>query len=169
MRCLRRILGISWKDRVPNKDVLMQAGMPSMFAMLSQRRLRWLGHVSRMDDGRIPKDLLYGELATGSRPAGRPALRYKDVIKRDMKAGGIDPTGWETVAADRNSWRHAVKAGTLISEKRREDQWAKKKERRLQRASAPTQPGADFICNNCNRACRSKIGLFSHNRRCHPP
>ncbi|XP_019625432.1 PREDICTED: uncharacterized protein LOC109470795 [Branchiostoma belcheri] len=92
MRCLRRILGISWQDRVPNKDVLTQAGMTSMYALLSQRRLRWLGHVSRMDDGRIPKDVLYGELATGARPAGRPVLRYKYVLKRDMKAGGIDQT-----------------------------------------------------------------------------
>jgi len=168
MRCLRRILGISWQDRVPNKDVLAQAGMLSMFALLTQRRLRWLGHVSRMDDGRIAKDVLYGELATGSRPAGRPVLRYKDVVKRDMKAGDINPTGWETVAADCSSWRHAVKAGMQTSEKRREDQWEEKRERRRQRlASAPTQPGADFTCDNCNRACRSRIGLYSHSRRCH--
>ena len=77
LRCLRRLLGITWKDRITNIDVLAMVGMPSMYAMLSQRRLRWLGHVSRMDDGRIPKDILYGELATGTRPTGRPALRLK--------------------------------------------------------------------------------------------
>lgn len=60
MRCLWRILGITWNDRVPKKDVLVQEGMSSIFSSLSQRRLRWLGHVSRMDDGRIPKDILYG-------------------------------------------------------------------------------------------------------------
>ena len=81
LRCLRRLLGITWQDRVTNIDVLAKAGMPSMYAMLSQRRLRWLGHVSRMDDGRIPKDTLYGELATGTRPTGRPALRHKDLLK----------------------------------------------------------------------------------------
>ena len=84
LRCLRRILGISWQDRVPNKDVLERAGIPSMFAMLSQRRLRWLGHILRMEDGRLPKDVLYGELTSGSRPVGRPMLRYKDVCKGDM-------------------------------------------------------------------------------------
>ena len=88
LRCLRRLLGITWQDRVTNINVLAMAGMPSMYAMLSQRRLRWLGHVSRMDDGRIPKDTLYGELATGTRPTGRPALRLKDVLKRDLKTGG---------------------------------------------------------------------------------
>ena len=49
-RCLRRILGITWQDYVSNKDVVAQAGLPSMFALLNQRRLGWLGHVSRMKD-----------------------------------------------------------------------------------------------------------------------
>ena len=81
LRCLRRILGISWQDHVPNKQVLEQAGIQSVFAILSQKHLRWLGHVRCVQDGRIPKDILYGELATGSRPAGRSVLRYKDVCK----------------------------------------------------------------------------------------
>ena len=37
-----------------------------MFALFSQRRLRWLGHVSRMEDGEIPKDIFYD---AGPRPA----------------------------------------------------------------------------------------------------
>ena len=169
LRCLRRILGITWQDRISNKNVLAQAGTPSMFALLSQRRLRWLGHVSRMQDGRIPKDMLYGELATGSRPKGRPHLRYKDVCKRDMKAGNIDPAGWEAVAVDRSKWRLAIKQGIQRSEKRREDLWEERKERRQQKvASAPTEAGTPYICGNCNRDCHSRIGLFSHSRACNP-
>ena len=140
-----------------------------MFALLSQRRLRWLGHVCRMEDGRIPKDILYGELATGSRPAGRPVLRYKDVCKRDMKAGNINPTGWEAVAADRSRWRLTVRAGIQSCEKRREEQWEERRERRRQKeASPPIEPSAYFTCTNCKRACRSRIGLHSHSRRCKP-
>ena len=30
--------------------------------VLRQRKLRWLGHVRRIADGRIPKEILYGEL-----------------------------------------------------------------------------------------------------------
>ena len=96
MRSLRCILGISWQDKVPN-TVLSRAGLPSMFTLLRQRRLRWLGHVHRMPDGHIPKDLLHGELATGSRRTGRPQLRYRDVVKRDMKAVGIDTETWENL------------------------------------------------------------------------
>ncbi|XP_072015051.1 uncharacterized protein [Amphiura filiformis] len=114
MRCLRRILCFTWQDHVTNKAVLEKAGILSMFALLSQRRLRWLGHVSRMDDGRIPKDLLYGQLEIGSRPVGRPALRFKDVCKRDMKNCDINPSNWESMAADRNSWKDAVKTGACV-------------------------------------------------------
>ena len=70
-----------------------------MFTLLGQRRLRWLGHVSRIEDGRILKDMLYGELVTGSRPAGRPVLLYTDVCKHYLKAGDINPAGWEAAAA----------------------------------------------------------------------
>ena len=48
------------------------------------RCLRWLGHVHCMEDGRLPKDILYGEFYNAPRWTGRPKLRYKDVIKRDM-------------------------------------------------------------------------------------
>ena len=63
MRCLRRILGITWRDKATNNDVLVIAGIPTMYTFLRQRRPRWLGHVHRMEDGRIPKDLMYGELS----------------------------------------------------------------------------------------------------------
>ena len=85
LRCLRRILGISWQDHIPNTEVLAKAGPLSMYVLLTKKRLRWLGHVTSTQDGRLPKDILYGELATGSRPTGRPTLRYKDVLKRDLK------------------------------------------------------------------------------------
>ncbi|CAH1267017.1 TTC28 [Branchiostoma lanceolatum] len=105
MRCMRRILGISWKDKVTNTEVLSRPGLPTMFTLLRQRRLRWLGHVRRMEDGRIPKDLLYGELISGKRRTGRPQLRFKDVCKRDLKALDINTEHWEDLASDRSRWR----------------------------------------------------------------
>ena len=37
-----------------------------------------------MQDGRIPKDVMFGQLKEGKRRRGRPKLRYKDVVKRDL-------------------------------------------------------------------------------------
>ena len=86
LRCLGRIIGISLQDRVANTDVLERAGPPSIFTPLSQRRLRWLGHVRRMDDGRIPKDLLYGELASGARSKGRSGSGTKILARATRNA-----------------------------------------------------------------------------------
>ena len=68
--------------------------------MIRQRRLRWLGHVRRMNDGRIPKYILYREHNAGKRNLGRPQLHYRDVCKRDMNELSIDKIKWEELATD---------------------------------------------------------------------
>ena len=55
--------------------------------------------------------MLYGELSLGSRPTGRPASRFKDACKRDMKACDIDTSSWETAAHDRTTWRKITRDG----------------------------------------------------------
>ena len=103
MCCLRLILGITWQDKLTNKLVLAKAGVPSLYTLLKQRCMRWLGHVTQMKDGRIPKDLLYGELATGKRPTQQPQLCFKDVCKRDLQALGINTDPWKVAATDRDA------------------------------------------------------------------
>ena len=97
------ILNITWQDKVPNNTVLARAGCTSMFTMLKQRRMCWLGHVVRTDDGRISKDLLYGELVQGKRLTGRPQLRFKDACKRDLNALNIDKNNWQATALKRSA------------------------------------------------------------------
>ena len=91
-----------------------QPGIPTMFSFFKQRRRRWLGNVCRMEDGCIPKDLLYGELVSGKRPIGRLQLWYKDICKRDLKALGINTDTWEAAAADRSTWKQEVKEGLSL-------------------------------------------------------
>ena len=64
---------------------------------IMQTRLRWLGHVRRIEDSRIPKDLLYAELREGRREVGCPQLRFKDVVKRDVPLN----KEWTIVSRDR--------------------------------------------------------------------
>ena len=64
--------------------------MMSVEALLAAHQLQWAGHVTRMQRDRIPRILLYRELAHGSSLRGRQKLRFKDVMKRHMKAAGID-------------------------------------------------------------------------------
>ena len=155
MRCLRRLLGVTWKDHVSNEDVIEKAGSYSMVDLLRQRRLRWLGHVCRMEDGRIPKDLLFGQLATGSRPRGRPHLRFKDLCKRDLLDCGLNPAELQSHAADRASWRRATRAGIKLASNHRTSKKQEKKAARQQRATS-TAPSGTFTCTTCGRACQSR-------------
>ena len=46
----------------------------------------WAGHVACMSDDRVPKQLLFGELTTGTRTVGRPLLRWKDSLKDTLNS-----------------------------------------------------------------------------------
>ena len=53
LRHLRQILQISWKNHIPNVEVLRRANMSSIEATLTASQLRWTGHIIRMNDSRL--------------------------------------------------------------------------------------------------------------------
>ena len=169
LRHLKITLGIQWHHRVTNNEVLHKAGIDSLFSLLKQRRLRWLGHVRRMEDGRIPKDLLYGELSRGKRSQGRPKQCFRNVCRKDLRDCGMDIDRWETLADNRDAWRNSVKTGVSLFETnhRREAD-----EKRISRKGKPkpsqSYPShrSDFVCRLCGRDCGAFIGLHNHLRRC---
>ena len=82
--------------------------MEDIEILLVRSRLRWLGHVSRMEDDRPVKSLLYGELTEGTRPVGRPKLRYKDTCKSALKCGNALGQ-WKAMVENRTEWRHMIR------------------------------------------------------------
>ena len=81
-RHLRVIMKIKWDHYVSDEEVLSQADVEDIELKLVRNRLRWLDHASRMDNDRPVKAFLYSELVNGTRPVGRPKLRYKDTCKK---------------------------------------------------------------------------------------
>ena len=72
--------------------------------MIKSRRLRWAGHVARMEESRSAfKDL------TG-KPAGRPRRRWEDNIGIYLKVIGIYTRNLVDSAQDRGYWRAHVNA-----------------------------------------------------------
>ena len=96
MRCLRRILKVRWQEKIPDTEILKRSGLTHVETMIMQKWLRWLGHVRRMDDRRIPKAILYSEARDGSRKLGCPLLRYSDNCKHNMKLLDMNVDTWRS-------------------------------------------------------------------------
>ena len=164
LRCLRKICGIYWKDRIPNTTVLERCEIEGIEALLIKGQLRWAGHLTRMEENRIPKALFYGVIVGGQRSRGGQHTRYKDVLKYNLKACDIPIETWERQALNRPEWRTACRVGVERFERRRIEQL---QETRIARHAAQNQPvpNTDYVCPDCQRHCRSRIGLISHRRK----
>ena len=95
---LRKILDVTWKDKVPETEVLRRTKSVSVKNIVYRSHLRWLGHVIRMDDSRIPKQLLYGEVLKGTTPVGCQRKRYRDQSLAVLKACHISSSNLEALA-----------------------------------------------------------------------
>jgi hypothetical protein len=166
--CLRRLLHIRWQDKVPDTEVLERAGLPSIFTILQKMQVRWTGHVIRMQDHRLPKQLLYGELSQGKRTAGGQKKRYKDSLKASLKALGLDLSTWETLALDRPAWRSNLTRGAHAAELERTAYAENKRAARKARAASTPTTVPTHMCPTCGRAFRARIGLTSHLRTHRP-
>jgi hypothetical protein len=165
LNCLRNLLHIHWSQHIPDTEVLTRANLPSIPTILKANQLRWAGHVSRMENQRIPKLLLFGELATGKRSQGGQRKRYKDSFKATLKDFGLDPSSWEVRAANRSSWRLLLHTRAKAHEEKRITQAQEKRRARKSRAAdqnASLPPG--LTCPVCQRSFKAKIGLISHLR-----
>ena len=108
-RCLRSILGIKWQNHLSNEEVLKRASLPSLESILLQVQLRWAGHVTRMEDVRMPRAIFSSEFQEGKRDRGAPRKHYKDQLKRQLAQAGISHQSWQQEASDRDSWRSSVR------------------------------------------------------------
>ena len=99
-----------------------------MYSLLSQRRLRWLGHVHGMNDGRILKEVLHGQLTTG-----------------ESKLVEIDPHNLEVATSDRACWRWTVKDVIERADLKRHKKAEKKRARRKRTPLCPP-PTSSALC-----------------------
>ena len=69
--------------RLHNEELPSLYRSPNIIRMIKSRRLRWTGHVARMEEGRSAFKILTGK-PIGKRPLGRPRRRWEDNIRMDL-------------------------------------------------------------------------------------
>ena len=136
---LRKIARIRWFHKVTNYEVLSRCKIKSLKSMLDKAKLRWLGHVIRMEDSRIPKALLYGRLAAGIPRRGNHNT-YLNTVKCTLKECVIPCSNLSELASERDEWRETVSEGVNKAEKARINNLIEKRMRRKARAAVAHLP-----------------------------
>jgi hypothetical protein len=113
-RVLRKISGPkreedgSWR-KLHNDELHSLYSSPNIVRVIKSRRMRWVGHVARMGEGRRVYRVLVGR-PEGKRPLRRPKCSWEDNTKMDLREIGIGGTKWIQLAQDRVRWRACVNA-----------------------------------------------------------
>ena len=83
--CLRKTESVTRRDRIKNEKIYRRVGMnQDILTRIQQRRLRYFGHISRLQDNRYPKIALHGRIQ-GQQCRGRPKKRWIDTIRSDCE------------------------------------------------------------------------------------
>jgi hypothetical protein len=90
-----------------NEELHRLYSAPSIIRMIKSRRMRWAGHVARMEEKRNAYRMLMGK-PEGERLLGRPRRRWVDNIRMDLGEIGGDGVDCIDLAQDRDHWRALV-------------------------------------------------------------
>ena len=75
----------------------------SLLDDIKTKQLQWYGHVQRMEEGRLPKEVMKWS-PPGRRKRGRPKLTWAEGIRGLMEEKGLMEEDWN----GRDKWRKKI-------------------------------------------------------------
>ena len=81
--------------------------------LIKAQRIKWLGHIHRMDQARPTRKLLDWK-PMGTRPVGRPRQRWQEDVVEDFK--NLKIKNRKETAKDRRIWRDLAEKGKTHNE-----------------------------------------------------
>ena len=114
MRCLRRLLGIDYRDHITNvsvrEKVTAEIGRhQELLEIVKARKLKWFGHTTRKNC--LAKECLQGTVR-GGRGRGRPRKKWADNVKEWTGLSFAEAT---RAAERRDDWRGIVRMASSSS------------------------------------------------------
>ena len=114
-RFLTRCIG--WRNRnradhpISYLDTLIKTGSDSIEPTLRRRRILFAGFVVRMEDTRLPKCVMFGELVGGAGCVGGQEKEWMGCFLDDLRDFGINADHWTSAAQDEGEWRKTAEQG----------------------------------------------------------
>ena len=106
-KCLRRILGVHWPEKISNLNLWQQTRQKPVEQEILQRRWRWIGHTLRKPTSSTTRHALIWN-PQGKRKRGRPRNTWRRDLEADTKELGLTWGRLERLAQDRDAWRTLV-------------------------------------------------------------
>ena len=107
MRTLRTIVGKTRRDRIRNVKIREDIKVAPILNKIDAAQLRWLGHLERMEEGRIAKER-WDWTPEGRRPVGRPRKRWKNAVNETLARHNIpelEDLRRQRTLQDRRQWK----------------------------------------------------------------
>ena len=109
-KIFRRIYGRKyengeWKSRT-NRELEEMSKGENIVKWIKGQKIRWVSHLERMGEDRMPKKISTQELE-GTRRRGRPRKRWKEEVERDLEVLGV--RRWRELVAHRRKWKDIVR------------------------------------------------------------
>ncbi|KAJ4446758.1 hypothetical protein ANN_13455 [Periplaneta americana] len=99
-KMLRRILGLSLRDRVPNEVLQRMSAIKDPALQATNTKWKWGGHVARLRDGRWTQIATLWDPRIGKRSRGRPRRRWTDFFSERVGSH------WSSRARNREDWKN---------------------------------------------------------------
>lgn len=104
---LRRVLGVSRKDRIRNEIIRNRLEVIPLIKTIERNQLRWFGHMTRMDETR-PVKQIWETKRQGRRSRGRPQRTWDQEMAYILSTRGKTRSEAQIMAKDRGQWRKFI-------------------------------------------------------------
>jgi len=100
---VRRMCGVTLSDRVMSEELIKRLGIECVTEVVSRGRLRWFGHLERMDGEEWVTSCRKIEVE-GKVGRGRGRKTWRECVNEDMRKRSMKPE----MAQDRAQWRECI-------------------------------------------------------------
>lgn len=105
MKCYRRMLRITWHQKIRNTEIRKTLGIDrTLLQTVMQRKLEMFGHICRMKDDRMIKQVVFGRMH-GKSVRGRPHREWLDDV---ISWSNLKMNQLIEAAKDRKKWRQVI-------------------------------------------------------------
>lgn len=113
MRYYRRLLGVSWKERIRNSEIFQRSQPRSrIMQMIMKRKLGLFGHICWMDNSRFIETVMFGAIEE-KRKVKKPKRKGRG---DQIKLSGMSFSTLTKIAKDKSDWKKKVNVAVGIYE-----------------------------------------------------